>query len=112
MLTAPTLALSSYPAVGARVQRRLQAPVRPPEPAAIFGYEAMSLMLSAIERATDDGTRAAVRSQVRAAIFDTRDRRSVLGTYSIDRNGDTTLRRYGVYGIVRGQLAFLQAIDG
>ena len=82
-----------------------------PEPTAIFGYEAMSLLLSAIERATDDGTRAAVRSQVRAALFDTRDRRSVLGTYSIDRNGDTTLRRYGVYGIAGGQLTFLQAID-
>ena len=111
VLTAPTLALSSYPraarAFNAAYRRRFGSP----EPAAIFGYEAMSLMLSAIERATDDGTRAAVRSQVRAAIFDTRNRRSVLGTYSIDRNGDTTLRRYGVYRIVGGQLTFVEAID-
>jgi branched-chain amino acid transport system substrate-binding protein len=112
VLTAPTLALSSYPRSARAFNAAYERRFGPPEPAAIFGYEAMSLMLSAIERATDDGTRAAVRSQVRAAIFDTRDRRSVLGTYSIDRNGDTTLRRYGVYGISGGQLTFLQAIDG
>jgi hypothetical protein len=35
----------------------------------------------------------------------------VLGTYSIDRNGDTTLRRYGVYTIVAGRLTFWQAMD-
>ncbi len=112
VLTAPTLALSAYPRSARAFNAAYKRRFGPPEPAAIFGYEAMSLMLSAIERATDDGTRAAVRSQVRAAIFDTRDRRSVLGTYSIDRNGDTTLRRYGVYGISGGQLTFLQAIDG
>ena len=68
-------------------------------------------MLSAIDRATDDGTLPAVRSKVRDAIFDTPDRHSVLGTYSINRNGDTTLRRYGVYTIVEGQLTFWEAID-
>jgi branched-chain amino acid transport system substrate-binding protein len=112
LLTAPTLALSSYPAAARAFNAAYKRRYGPPEPAAIFGYEAMSLMLSAIERATDDGTRAAVRSQVRAAIFDTHDRRSVLGTYSIDRNGDTTIRRYGVYQIVQGQLMFLEALDG
>jgi hypothetical protein len=34
----------------------------------------------------------------------------VLGTYSVDRDGDTTLRRYGVYGIVAGRLTFWQAV--
>jgi hypothetical protein len=34
----------------------------------------------------------------------------VLGTYSINRDGDTTLHRYGVYGIVDGRLTFWQAI--
>ena len=68
-------------------------------------------MLDAIERATDDGTEPAVRSRVRTAIFGTHDRHSVLGTYSIDGNGDTSLQRYGVYGIVQGQLTFREAID-
>jgi branched-chain amino acid transport system substrate-binding protein len=69
----------------------------------------MSLLLDAIDRATDHGTKPALRSQVRAAIFATRDRRSVLGTYSIDADGDTTLGRYGVYGIVDGRLTFWEA---
>ena len=71
----------------------------------------MSLVLSAIARATAGGTEPAVRAKVRAAIFATRERRSVLGTYSIDHDGDTTLRRYGVYSIVAGRLTFWQAID-
>jgi branched-chain amino acid transport system substrate-binding protein len=72
----------------------------------------MSLMLNAISRATDRGRETARRSKVRAALFSTRDRRSVLGTYSIDRNGDTTLRRYGVYRIVGGELVFVKSIGG
>ena len=84
----------------------------PAPPYAIYGFEAMSLMLDAIARATDRGRRPAVRSNVATALFHTRDRRSVLGTYSIDGNGDTSLRRYGVYRVVGGQLAFWGAIDG
>jgi branched-chain amino acid transport system substrate-binding protein len=71
----------------------------------------MSLLLNAIDRATDGGTQPAERAAVRDALFATRDRSSVLGTYSIDSNGDTTQRRYGVYIIVAGQLTFWQAID-
>ncbi|MBV9804856.1 MAG: branched-chain amino acid ABC transporter substrate-binding protein [Solirubrobacterales bacterium] len=110
VLTVPTLPLAELPASAhaftAAYERRYGAV----EPDSIFGYEAMSLLLSAIDRATDRGTKPAVRSAVRAALFATRGRRSVLGTYSIDRNGDTTLRRYGVYGIVDGQLVFREAI--
>lgn len=84
----------------------------PPQPDSIYGYEAMSLMLSAIARATNNGTEPARRSKVLAAIFDTRDRHSVLGTYSINRDGDTTLRRYGVYRIVDGQLRLWKVLEG
>jgi branched-chain amino acid transport system substrate-binding protein len=111
VITAPTLALSEYPPSARAFNAAYERRFGPPELDAIFGYEAMSLMLSAIERATDDGTAPAMRSHVRDAIFGTRDRRSVLGTYSIDRNGDTTMRRYGVYGIVEGHLTFWEAID-
>ena len=44
------------------------------------------------------------------AIFATKDRPSVLGTYSIDENGDTTLTDYGVYSIEGGELQFDQTI--
>ncbi len=36
---------------------------------------------------------------------------SVLGTYSIDRDGDTSLRSFGAYGVSGGRLQFLRAID-
>jgi branched-chain amino acid transport system substrate-binding protein len=82
-----------------------------PQPYAISGYEAMSLMLDAIARATRNGRRTALRSKLVRAIFATRDRHSVLGTYSIDHDGDTTLRRYGVYRVIHGHLVFWKAID-
>ena len=38
------------------------------------------------------------------------NRASVLGTYSIDANGDTTNRAYGLYGISGKSLVFNSAI--
>jgi branched-chain amino acid transport system substrate-binding protein len=70
----------------------------------------MSLLLSAISRATDRGTKTARRSKVVSELFATRERHSVLGTYSITPAGDTTLRRYGAYRIIDGQLKFWTAI--
>jgi branched-chain amino acid transport system substrate-binding protein len=35
----------------------------------------------------------------------------VLGTYSIDRDGDTTLRSFGAYGVSDGRLQFLRTIQ-
>ena len=72
-----------------------------PDPYAIYGYEAASLALDAIERS---GTGS--KEDVLEALFDTKDRESVLGTYSIDENGDTTLTDYGVYTIDGGELTF------
>jgi len=111
VVTSPTLGLNEYPPSARAFNTAYVRRFGPPQPDAILGYEAMSLMLDAIARATDKGTKAAVRSAVRRAIFDTRDRHSVLGTYSIDANGDTSLRRYGVWGIDQGQLTFWEAID-
>jgi branched-chain amino acid transport system substrate-binding protein len=111
IITAPTPGGTQYPASARAFTAAYQRRYGAVEPASIFGYEAMSLLLSAVARATAGGTEVAARSKVRAAIFATRDRRSVLGTYSIDREGDTTLRRYGVYSIVAGRLTFWQAID-
>ena len=72
-----------------------------PDPYSIYGYEAMQLALDAIERS---GT--GEKADVLKAVFDTEDRESVLGTYSIDENGDTTLTDYGVYTIDGGELTF------
>ena len=45
------------------------------------------------------------RAKVTRAIFVMSGRNSALGTYAVDRNGDTTLRRYGIYKIAHGQLS-------
>jgi branched-chain amino acid transport system substrate-binding protein len=111
LITAAALGTAAAPPSGKAFYAGYRERYGDPEPYAIFGYEAMSLMLSAITRATDDGTEPAMRSKVREAIFSTRGRRSVLGTYSIKPDGDTTLRRYGVYRIVGGRLRFWKEID-
>jgi branched-chain amino acid transport system substrate-binding protein len=108
LITSPTLDAAAYPASGQEFLAAYSRQFGRPQPPAIFGYESMSLLLSAIRDATDHGRRAAERSKVVKAIFATRRRRSVLGTYSIDSGGDTTLRRYGVYEVVDGELSFLR----
>jgi branched-chain amino acid transport system substrate-binding protein len=110
VITVATLDPSAYPPAGRRFFAVYARRYGSPQPYAIFGYEAMSLMLDAISRATDRGTATAIRSKVVAAIFATHDRHSVLGTYSIDHNGDTSLDRYGVYRVHDGQLAFWKAM--
>jgi branched-chain amino acid transport system substrate-binding protein len=79
-----------------------------PDPYAIYGYESMALLLDAIKRASAKGdvTRQAVIDE----IFATKDRNSVLGTYSIDKNGDTSLTDYGIYKITAGKLTFDKVI--
>jgi branched-chain amino acid transport system substrate-binding protein len=76
-----------------------------PDPYAIYGYEAMELALDAIQR-----SKTGDRPDVIQALFSTKDRNSVLGTYSIDKNGDTSLSDYGVYSIKNGQLEFDKTI--
>ncbi len=110
LITVATLDPGSYPPAGRSFYTAYEHRYGIPQPYAIYGYEAMSLLLSAISKATDHGQRSARRSKVVAALFATRRRRSVLGTYSITPHGDTTLRRYGVYRIINGRLVFWTAI--
>lgn len=60
---------------------------REPGPWVAYGYEAMASALAAIDRAEDPLS----RSSVVTAYFDGADRDSVLGTYSITDEGETTL---------------------
>lgn len=57
------------------------------EPSA-YGHEAMALVLSGIE----DGGSAADRTSVIDDVMVTKDRKSPIGTYSVDPNGDTTVK--------------------
>lgn len=69
-------------------------------PMALYGYEAMALILDAI--AAGGGDRAATARAARAA----RDRDSVLGRYSIDAEGHTTSTAYGRMAVVGGALVW------
>jgi branched-chain amino acid transport system substrate-binding protein len=112
VLTVPTLPSADYPPSGRRFLAAYARRYGARQPDAIFGYEAMSLLLDAISRATAHGTRAALRSRVTRALFATRHRQSVLGTYDIDRVGDTSLRLWGVDRVRDGQLAFWKVMGG
>jgi len=79
-----------------------------PDPYAIYGYETMALALDTLKAVGDKATdREAVRKQL---LENTKGRKSVLGTYDIDENGDTTLTDYGLYTIKGGQLTFDKVI--
>jgi branched-chain amino acid transport system substrate-binding protein len=106
-VTVATLAPDQYPPEGKKFFSDYTAKYgeKNPDPYAIYGYEAMSLAMDAIKRANSSD-----KSAILKAIFATKDRQSVLGTYSIDQNGDTTLTDYGVYSVAGGQLKFDQTI--
>ena len=107
LMTNPVLKPSDYPPAAAAFYKAFRARFhKTPEPYAIYGYEAMSLTLDAIGRG--GGTRQGTIDAFRA----TRDRDSVLGRYSIDENGDTTLSTYGVLKVSRrGRPAYDRTID-
>jgi len=67
-----------------------------PDPYAIYGYEAMKLGLDTIASL---GSKGNDKAAVLQALFNTKSRNSVLGTYGFDSNGDTTLKSYGLYKV-------------
>ena len=76
---------------------------------ALYGYEAMSVVLDAIRRAGSHGNE---RQTVIDRFFAVKNRDSVLGRYSMGADGETTLSRYGVDRVVNGRAVFYRAIDG
>jgi branched-chain amino acid transport system substrate-binding protein len=107
-VTNPTLDPKLYPPAGQDFFKEYKAKYgKDPEPYAIYGYEAMSVALLAIQNAGDKGND---RQAVIDAFYKIKDRNSVLGTYSIDQNGDTTLSDYGGDKIVGGKLVFDKVI--
>ena len=109
LVTVATLSPDEYPEEGQKFFADFEKTYGEdnPDPYAIYGYEAMALVLDAIERAGEDGND---RQAVMDALFDTQGRESVLGTYDIDENGDTTLTDYGIYSIEGGELTFDRTI--
>jgi len=107
-ITNPTLDPKLYPpAAQTFFKQYKQKYGKNPEPYAIYGYEAMQDALLAIKNAGDKGND---RQAVVSAFFNIKDRDSVLGKYSIDKNGDTTLTDYGGNRVKNGELVFDKVI--
>jgi branched-chain amino acid transport system substrate-binding protein len=105
-ITNPTLDPKLYPPSAAKFFSDYKAKFNvDAEPYAIYGYEAMNDALLAIKNAGSND-----RSAVIDQFFKIKDRSSVLGTYSIDENGDTTLSDYGGNRVKDGKLVFDKVI--
>jgi branched-chain amino acid transport system substrate-binding protein len=107
--TVATLDLAAYP--GGKdflAAYKAKYGVSNPDPYSIYGYEDMKLVLDTISSL---GAQGNSKSAVLHALFATTNRRSVLGTYGFDKNGDTTLKSYGVYKAgAGGALVFYKTV--
>ena len=105
----PVLARRLYPASGQAVlgeyEKRFGAVA---EPYVLYGYEAMSVVLAAIRAAGSDGDG---RQAVIDKFFATHERQSVLGVYSMQPSGETTLSSFAIDRIVNGTPVFWRAFD-
>jgi branched-chain amino acid transport system substrate-binding protein len=107
-LTTPVLALSDYPPAAARVLADYRHHFGgEPTAYALYGFEAMSVVLDAIRAA---GARGNDRQTVIDRFFAMKDRDSVLGRYSVLADGETTLSRYGIDRVLGGRPQFLRAV--
>jgi branched-chain amino acid transport system substrate-binding protein len=108
-LTVATLDPSEYPPDGQKFfdEYEKEYGESNPNPYAVYGYEAMDLILDTCQRLGSD---CGDRQKLIDALFETKGRKSVLGTYDIDENGDTTLTDYGVYRVEDGELVFDETI--
>jgi len=77
---------------------------RPVEAYSMAAAQAAEILLDAI--ASSDGTRASVTSN----LFRTRVSNGILGSFSFDRNGDTTAGAVTIYRIVRGKPTVFRVI--
>jgi branched-chain amino acid transport system substrate-binding protein len=95
--TVATQGLTTYPGGKAFLAAYKSAyGVSSPDPYSIYGYEDMQLALRTIAKL---GAQGDSKSAVVAALFATTNYAGAIGTYGFDKNGDTTLKSYGLYKV-------------
>jgi branched-chain amino acid transport system substrate-binding protein len=98
----PVPPAAALPPEGRRLLGRLRSAEGPraARPEALFGYEAMRLVLDAIRSAGPD------RRRVIDAALAIRGRRSPLGDYRVRATGDVDSERFAVYALHAGRFEF------
>lgn len=108
-LTTPVLPVNLYPPAAKRVLSDYRGHFeREGGPYALYGYEAMAVVLDAIRAAGPHGND---RQAVIERLFATKGRDSAIGRYTIEADGETTLSSYGVDRVVNGRPVFYRATD-
>ena len=99
---------SELPRSGRQMLRRLRKLEGPyvARPEAVYGYEAMRVVLDAIAAAGPD------RRRVIAAALAVRTRHSKLGTYEVRATGDVDEERFALYGLRSGRFEFERMVGG
>jgi len=108
-ITTPTLPPRLLPASAREFRARFRSAFgRAPAPEALQSYEAAQAVLASIGAAGVEGND---RTAVNDAFHAIRDRKSVLGTYSIDRYGDTSLSRFAGNTVRGSQLVLDKVLE-
>ena len=82
------------------------------QPYTAYAYEAANVMLDAIEKASEEaGGDVPDRQAVIEQIFATEDYQGVLGTWSFDEEGDTTLTELSVQTVENGEFKLDRVLD-
>ncbi len=79
------------------------------EPYAIYGYETISVVITAFESVCKAGGDPSNRAAVLKAVMGTQNYAGVLGTWSFDKNGDTSLTSMESYVVKGGKFVDLGA---
>src|SRR5215210_631141 len=79
------------------------------QPYTAYAYEAANVMLDAIERAGKDGE--VDRDEVVQEVYATEDYKGVLGTWSFDEDGDTSLTELSIQKVENGKFQLDNVLD-
>jgi branched-chain amino acid transport system substrate-binding protein len=78
------------------------------QPYAIYGYEAMDVILDSMDRA---GAKCNDRQAVIDEFYATKGKEGVTGTYDVDEDGDVTLSQFGRHLVVNGELSPIKTVQ-
>jgi len=77
-----------------------------PEPYAAYGYESAKVVVNAINKVCKND-----RAAIRDAIMNTKDHDGLLGKWSFDENGDTTLTKLSGNVVKNGKWEFVKVLE-